>query len=367
MLVSGLAAQADGGARVGTVMHRLQGPEGYTLASAELLNNAGQVAGTARNPWGPVVHLRWEADGSFTRLADLGGSVHGAALFARDLNDRGIIAGDALTPDQQQHAATWDATGAIRRLEEPADFLHSSAVDVNDSGVAVGYVGRYSTTRAVRWDRDGRATFLEELPDALRSNVYRINDSGEAIGEIAFSQWHFVGVRWDAAGKLKVLKSVDGPASGVDINNRGTIAGASYDPTTHTNVAARALRCCDFRPMQGASPDSRLMDVNNRDVFLGYNKNNGKTETVRWDNTGGMTVLRPALGATDMTVYQLNDSGVGVGHSDNRAAYWDASGVGQYLPVPSNVSGSYGHKINNSGQILGSAWVDGSLVGVVWK
>ncbi|TVL88606.1 hypothetical protein CD790_30205 [Streptomyces sp. SAJ15] len=333
-----------------------------------MLNNAGQVVGTAQGAQGPILNLRWEADGSFTRLADLGGLAHGTAMHAEALNDHGVIAGHAYTPDLRQHAATWDATGAIRRLEEPADFLESAATDINDSGVAVGYVGRYSTNRAVRWDRDGRATFLEELPDALRSHVYRINDNGEAIGEIAFSMYHSVGVRWDAEGKLKVLKSKDGPAGGSDINNRGTIAGVSFDPATHTYVAARALRCCDFRPMQGASPDSRIIDVNNRDVFLGSNKIDGKVETVRWDNTGGMTVLRPAPGTTDKSVYQLNDAGVAVGSSDRHAAYWDASGVGQHLPVESDIRQSYGTAINNSGHVLGMTvdW-DGIRLATVWK
>ncbi|MFF9476901.1 hypothetical protein ACF1E9_30320 [Streptomyces roseolus] len=327
----GTAGEARTGLQAGKVMRELQPPDGYTSThSPELLSNGGHAVGMASDARGEQhTHVRWEPGGSVVRLGGLGSQW----MDPRAIADDGVIAGHASTADDKVHAVTWDASGTPKRLEEPAGYLESWADDINNQHVTVGTATLYHDIWAVRWDRDGRVTFLERPQGAIGSHATGINDSGEIIGGARFGSGLGTAVRWDATGKVKYL-GIDPSRSGaVDINNRGTIAGSAFDPTTNSWRAARALRCCVFRVMPGSSADSTLFDVNNRDVFLGsHRRADGWSDMVRWENDR-MVVLKPVPGTTDIHVApQLNDSGLAVGSSDGRAAIWDADGNASFLP-----------------------------------
>ncbi|MFH8370584.1 hypothetical protein [Streptomyces sp. NPDC018031] len=368
MVPLGSARAAESTAATGMVMRELQPPEGYSTTYGELLSNAGHVVGSAGGNQGSA-HVRWEPDGSVARLRGLDGSEY---ISPRAINDDGIIAGYASGSDNKSHAVTWDASGTSKRLEEPEGYLDSWAEDINNQHVAVGTATLYHDIWAVRWDRDGKPTFLERPQYAIGSHADRINDSGEIIGAARFGNGITQAVRWDAAGKVKYLAidTIAWRAGAADINNRGTVAGTALDPSTHTYRAARALRCCIFRVMPGASNDSGLYDVNNRDVFLGTNRIGDRTEIARWDNDG-MVVMKPVPGTTGHTVTMLNDAGLAVGSSGQRAAVWDAGGNATFLPdeKPGQIrKSSYAAAINNAGQILGRAeYWDVPPRAVIWS
>ncbi|MFE9560215.1 hypothetical protein ACFYM0_03820 [Streptomyces sp. NPDC006487] len=371
MLPMGPAQSAQGTATAGRVMYELQPPEGYASTAAELLSEAGHVVGSARDARGEkFVQVRWAPDGTVTPLRGLGGDW----LSPRAVNDDGIIGGSAYTPDGKQHAVTWDASGTAKRLQEPEGYLQSIVEDINNQHVAIGTASLYSTTWAVRWDRDGKPTFLEQPLSSVGSLATRVNDNGEIIGSARFAGTsNTSAVRWDANGKVMYLgaSQFPSPASARDINNRGTVAGDTYDPVAGGHRAARALRCCVFRVMTGASDGSGAYELNNRDVVLGSTKIGDRIETVRWDNSGGMVVMKPAPGTSWRTVHALNDPGLAVGTSDQRAAIWDATGNATLLPdeTPGRVlRNSLALTINNAGQILGrvSYW-DVPEHAVIWR
>ncbi|WFB05672.1 DUF3466 family protein [Streptomyces sp. LX-29] len=350
-------------------MRELQPPEGYSSTAGNLLSNAGHVVGWASGE--NDIQVRWEPDGSVTRLMALDSS---SSPSPKAINDEGIIAGASHTPEGKSHAVTWDASGKPKRLEEPEGYLESWAEHINNRNVAVGTATRYHDIWAVRWDRDGKPTFLERPQYAIGSHATRINENGEIIGGARFGSGLGGAVRWDANGKVKYLAidTLAQRAGAWDINNRGTVAGGAYDPSTHTWRAARALRCCIFRVMPGASEDSDLYDVNNRDVFLGSHKRaDGVRETVRWENDR-MVTMKPVPGTTSHSVApMLNDAGLAVGSSDQHAAVWDASGNATLLPdeKPGQIlKRSYALAINNAGQILGTAdYWDVPKRAVIWS
>ncbi len=371
LLPLGPAEGAQGAARAGLVMYELQPPEGYSSTVAELLSEAGHAVGSARDARGEkYVPVRWEPNGTATPLSGLGGDW----MWAKAINDDGIIAGTANTSDGKQHAVTWDASGAAKRLQEPEGYPQSVVEDINNQHVSVGTASLYSTTWAVRWDRDGRPTFLEQPPNSVGSLATRVNDSGEIIGSARFlGAGNTSAVRWDASGKVMYLGSstFPSPATARDINNRGTVAGDTYDSVAGGYRAARALRCCVFRVMPGASDGSVAYEVNNRDVFLGATKIGDRVETVRWDNNGGTVVMKPVPGTSWHNVHALNDAGLAVGTSDQRAAIWDVNGNATLLPdeKPGRVlKNSMAQTINNAGQILGSAgYWDVPTRAVIWR
>ncbi|MFB8242147.1 hypothetical protein ACFC58_37000 [Kitasatospora purpeofusca] len=234
-------------------------------------------------------------------------------MAPRAVNDDGTIGGFASTPDEKTHAVTWDASGTPRRLQAPDGYSASRVEDINNQQVATGTLSdRSDDSWAVRWDRDGRPTLLERPPGAVRTFATGINDSGEVIGYAGFP--HTISksaLRWDVNGKVTHLGIGPYPylATARDINNRGTVAGDTYDPVGDGYRAARALRCCVFRVVAGASDGSCTDEVNNRDVFLGYTKVGDSGQRVRWDSSGGTVVMKPVPGDRWHSVVALNDPG----------------------------------------------------------
>ncbi|MFJ5811517.1 hypothetical protein [Streptomyces sp. NPDC093093] len=70
-------------------------------------------------------------------------------------------------------------------------------------------------------------------------------------------------------------------------------------------------------------------------------------------------------------MHALNDAGLAVGTSDQRAAIWDVNGNATLLPdeKPGRVlKNSMAQTINNAGQILGSAgYWDVPTRAVIWR
>ncbi|WP_159425280.1 hypothetical protein [Streptomyces sp. TLI_053] len=372
MLPVGTAQSVRSTVTADRVMYRLQPPEGYAATWASLLSEKGHVVGSARDASQQnVVEVRWEPDGRATPLTGLGSKW----VTPRAVNDDGIIGGFASTPDEKTHAVTWDASGTPRRLQEPDGYLQSRVEDINNQHVATGTLSdRSDDSWAARWDRDGKPTLLEKPPGAIRTFATGINDSGEIIGHAVFPHTiSTAAVRWDPNGKATYLGIGPYPhiAHAWDINNRGTVVGDTYEPVTGDSRAARALRCCVFRMMAGASDNSYAYEVNNRDVFLGRTKIGDITQTVRWDSSGGMVVMKPTPGEERPSVVALNDPGLAVGSSKSHAAVWDTAGNATHLPdeIPGGSYRSRADKINNAGQIIGNVdhWEFPYSSAVIWR
>ena len=156
-------------------------------------------------------------------LMGLGGSYS----HAEALNETGLIAGTASawvngrsTPDRP---VIWQ-DGVVRDLLPPG-YITGWALDVNESGQAVGWI--YSSTGNLLpfiWSEATGLRPLPTLPGETQNGAMAINDAGVVVGWSGRSA-----VRW-VNGVLEVLHTLPNQwSAAVDINNHGTVVGY-YEP-----------------------------------------------------------------------------------------------------------------------------------------
>ncbi|WP_194293083.1 hypothetical protein [Streptomyces smaragdinus] len=143
-------------------------PEDAENAVAMAINNAGVIVGEAtsgrllaESGSDPGQAVRWNTDGTVTRLPTLGGD-HAAA---QDINDSGVVVGSARRADGSVRAVRWSAEGEVVDLGVLAGDVKSRAEAVNNAGVVVGEsINANDETHAVLWQPDGTMVALGQLP-----------------------------------------------------------------------------------------------------------------------------------------------------------------------------------------------------------
>lgn len=161
---------------------------GGGLASAEDVNDRGQVVGEARLANGRDHAVMWllpRGHGS-VRTVDLGRPVGRVASSALAVNERGQVAGAVADRDGYGVAALWTpdrphgTLGTWRELGTLRTATGSIAEDVNRWGVVVGDADPRSGDRGWLWD--GRMHVLRPLPGGDATYVFAVSDDGDAVG-----------------------------------------------------------------------------------------------------------------------------------------------------------------------------------------
>lgn len=253
------------------------------------------------------------AASTFT-ITDLG-TLGGVASWGYGINNSGQVAGAARITAGTQHATLW--TGSTK-ADLGSGSVVSQANDLNNAGVAVGYVA----ARATVW-ADGSATMLQQMTGSTLSYANSINDSGQIVGYSNYTgapEYH--AVLWNSSTAAPVdLGTLGGTYSyAQDINNAGQVVG----------VAALA---------------------------------NGGQRAALWEN-GSVTNLG-TLGGNRSYAYSINEAGQIVGYSSlagdaiTRATLWDDGTITDLGTLGGATSQAFG--INASGQVVGySATTGGS-------
>lgn len=197
---------------------------GISSGRARAINLSGQAVHNQHLSEGsdPSEAFRRDPDGTLTRLIPTGS----AAATVLDLNDAGIATGserevDEVTGEFRMFPVVWSTDGTPTRLPlAPGSAIQGGAA-INESGVVVG-VGE-SPRRALRWDAEGAHT----LPSgtATSSAALDVNDAGVAVGWISEGTG-MLPVTWSAAGLTRLALptgAVEGTAAG--INNLGQVVG----------------------------------------------------------------------------------------------------------------------------------------------
>jgi probable HAF family extracellular repeat protein len=221
----------------------LGGPD----ADAELINEAGQVIGTAATTTlGPdgcaIVHPYFWENGTMQDIGTLGGT----QFELRSLNQRGQVVGVSfLAGNQPFHPFLWDK-GVLTDLGTLGG-ANGEASWINDRGDIVGKADLPGSPPqahdAVLWKR-GQKNDLGVLPGDSCSNAYFVNSHGQIVG--TSETFEFCTLSPEPVGQHAFVREPGGmmenlntliPAGAsldlayaVAINDRGEIAGFGVPP-----------------------------------------------------------------------------------------------------------------------------------------
>ncbi|WP_166377972.1 hypothetical protein [Catellatospora methionotrophica] len=295
---------------------------GTTHSGAADLNEHGVVVGsssTANGPGQVARAFRWK-NGVLSDLGTLGGQRTGAS----GINNNGWIVGSSTLADNVTTQAFLWKPGLGMVAVGPA---RSVGVDVNDAGVVVGYFfDQELGNRGFRWE-NGVTTLVENTNVPPGDPLYRrflptqMNNDGVIVG-----QNQDQAARW-ANGTVTLVG--EGGAWDGGINAQGDVTISATWPQE-----------------------------------IGY----------VWKADGTTRPLQIPAGADRINPVGINADGdaVGIASTGNtnisRAVFW--SETGEVHGLPSLVPGAQAHamRINNSSQIVGTAYVaDGTYRAVLWK
>lgn len=259
---------------------------------------------------GPIVHaIRFEGN----RITDLATLVADVNSYSRAyaINTRGMAVGESgymcLGP-YQSHAVAWQSGGMLDL--GTLGGLNSSANDVNDAAQVVGWaMNSTGKKRAFIWQNGS----MQELAStANESYAMALNSLGDVVGVHGSMLWGQA-VLW--RNNQRITLSNYGVAMG--INDSTQVVGDAPNPKT------------------------------------------SKYEAVMWDN--GNTTFLGALNGGYSTAYDINNSGVIVGHSKlinatPEAFVSDENGIrnlNSLIPPNSGWTLEHAAKINDAGEIVG--------------
>jgi probable HAF family extracellular repeat protein len=320
--------------------------DGFEALWSVAINEAGQVAGTARvgGAEGYDQVFRWDPDG---RVAYL--EAGGRDVMAQDINGLGQVAGGVWRGDGESIPFVWDERGRLREIGA-ASVLGTQVDDVilNDRGQLAGTMevidelwgstgvaafrvdsdgslqeAPVANAQAVALNAHGDVLLTSELSDSSLSRLFvwgpgkdlrgggRINswttpdlsDSGLVVGSFVVddSDSELVcGFLWDSTTGEQTLIGLGADPSG--INERGQVAG-----TWDTGVGRHAfLWDADHGMIDlGVPPglnESSAIDVNDRGQVLGYG--------FVWDPDAGFAELAPLRAGESTLVDGITDTGI---------------------------------------------------------
>ncbi len=241
---------------------------------------------------------------------------------ANDVNDAGLVVGVA-----GGVATLWDSNGVKSSLGAPGTY--SEAVEINASGLAVGWYSGSGGPQAIVWNtQTGQATLLDD-------------------------------------GRL------DG-SYGLGINNAGQVAGNTLRQVATGRYRSRAVVWTSGVPTILAY-DGRAFGINDLGQAVGFSGDDGTYGTVvqptMWSSTGTAIGLTP-FGYESNLALAINDAGVAVGVTsppldagqETRALVWQGGTV-------TDLGSGAANDINDAGQIVGTLnglgaalWESGTVI-----
>ena len=313
-----------------------------------------------------------------------------------DINEKGEAVGYSNNTWWYKKAVKWTTNGEMIDLGFLPGTNMSVANGINNNGDIVGYCGQYITLRgggisdmnyrATMWTAEGEIRDLGTLP-GVESIAMEINNHREVVG-YTYLRWIEHGetydssvrmvyhaILWTAKDGVRDLGALPGGnySSAYDINDRGQIVGYSRNGTGESGLFHASMWTRD-----GAITDLGLFPNHRSSIAYGINEQSQvvgycsittsaisyRSQAFLWTLKNGMTLLETI---PDEYSYAngINDMGQIVGYSyrrasDNSAVYeaclWTAKGNLIKLEPLRGFDFAQAFKINNKGQIIGSAY-----------
>ena len=294
--------------------------ESNTFRVAEDNNDSGVIVGSRSPDFrdDPADALVWQ-NGTLTVLPGLGGTRE----FAHAINNNGQIVGTADDANAASFPVMWDA-GVVKKLPVLAPtrpFETGYASDINDKGVAVGWVfAADGRLHAARWT-NGKLKDLNTVLGSDSSTAVAINNKGQIVGTATSTDPSRNGAFLFEAGTVQFLGTLGGTFTNpADINDAGQIVGTSR---TKANINRAFLWEDGVMKDLGAfgGGQSSAEGINSLGQIVGSSRNpNGLNRAFSWKN-GVMTRIGTlpddgtAVGSHSFAT-QVNAKGQVVGYTE---------------------------------------------------
>lgn len=289
-----------------------------------------------------VHHGISEVIGRTTGEAPLGDrSAYGMAI-----NDDGIVAGEApclchRTPPGVPHsrAFRWSRSAGFTYPPLPADVDRAAAVDINDEGVIlVNVTDSPSTANSGAWLWNPNVGSLEKLPDlgGGPATGLSLNNDGTVVGYARVPGGWRHAVRWGRGRHHRIRDLAPGPQDSVatDINEDGTIVGWEHSVGSHAMAwLHNGRRARDLG-------EGRAYAINDDDQVAG----NIVLAHVVPDDGSVLNNGLPYIDATVATVFDL--------WNPARRVVLDREPFGDDQPT----------RLNHNGLVVNGAWFSGPAV-----
>jgi probable HAF family extracellular repeat protein len=324
------------------------------------VSDSGRVIGFTTTPAGAIQRaFTWTQDGG---LVDLGTLAGGTTASAEAVNNAGQVVGWS-TSTSGSRAFSWTEAGGMQ------DIGPGYGQALNEQGQVVAQsAARDDVGAAYLWTSTGGPKSLGTL-GGDNSIPYDINENGQVVGE----SWTVPGVHspsittlhafsWTAGGGMIDIGSLGGGyAIANAVNDSGQIVGYS---TTATSSTLHAFSWTQAGGMRDLGPGI-AWDVNNAGQVVGYTSSGASIHAFSWTAGGGLVDLGPGAAR------EVNDAGQVVGYTGSGASThafsWTASGGLVDLGTLGGAS-SNARAVNELGWVVGtSQTADGVKHAVIWK
>jgi probable HAF family extracellular repeat protein len=328
-----------------------------------------------------LISLACHATPNLYRITDLGDLPGGVDFSeAHSINNAGEIVGESAV-DTGVRAYRWTAHAGMRALPIGADGIESEAFGINANGFVAGRITTAAGSAAVRWGPGGMVRPLASLGEGLFDVGYAVN----RLGNVAGYSVGLLGLRafvWTirtGTVDLGDLPGGDGRSLAFGINDQGMVVGSSdvQSPRRSTNHAFiwtpdQGLQ--DIGTLRGPSADffSEARAVNNAGQVVGISDAPTGQRAFLWQADRGMMDLGELpQGNGYSSAWGVNERGHAVGVSDSARGFvafvWSPETGMRDLndlidptdPLKPQMSFSAAYDINDRGQIVGSAFING--------
>ena len=293
-------------------------------------------------------------------LTDLG-TLGGASAWVAAISDSGWVVGWTETGTGIHAAYLW-RNGVVTDLGIPSGAAYFTPTGVNDSGQVVGGAGVAGGKQAFTWTNG----VFAELPtlDHWMNTPGVINNAGQVAvtGHVIIGSTPvaFLVTR----GQMVSLGTLGGSESDAyGLNDSGVVSGYSTlagDADGHAFIW-RAGAMHDLGTLGGTY--SAAYAINNAGIVVGLTTlADGSYHGFEWSN-GTMSDF-----GSDFQPAAINSSGQVVGATmsgDRQAILW-AGGTATVLPCPASTSDCAAVAINDKGQAVGNAVIDGAVHALLW-
>jgi probable HAF family extracellular repeat protein len=221
--------------------------QNYYNATADAINDRGQIVGSTTSPARWSTAYRWTPGAGMQLLGTLGGDFSAAA----GINKRGDVVGQSSLSNGEVHAFLWTDTNGMLDLGK---LSYASASDVSDLRVVTGsYTTTTGATHAFRWTAaTGMIDISSDSPRSERRSIgFGINTPGMIAGMRTVPNGDAHVALWPPiGGPIDLSGSAADSAVGTDVNLFGVVSATL---STNAEIPVIPTRGVIYKP-PGYSP-----------------------------------------------------------------------------------------------------------------